>query len=297
MEYFLNLPTVRFDDPEAWAISVEKQGWHGICASDHFWVTHAYPHVFVTAARMTAATSRVLLTTSFCNNLFRSPVEFAQAALALQQASDGRFEAGLGAGWLESEMIAAGMNYPAPAERISRYVEALQIVRLLLTDGQCKFDGEHYQIDISGNNRLGPEVPVPPPLIGSVGGPRGIREVSPLVDRVEIKASSRGTRGGSLDIPLLATVTQDEIHQSVERVKAVAPDTPISIFLMISAGESKVINDTRALFGDGFLGRFHGHPETVSDALESLATIGIDRVQLTEMIPGSQDALAPVLLA
>ena len=296
MEYFLNLPTVRFDDPEAWASSVEAQGWDGICASDHFWVTHAYPHVFVTATRMSAVTSNILLTTSFCNNLFRSPVEFAQAALALQQASNGRFEAGLGAGWLEDEMTASGMTYPTAPERISRYIEALLVARSLLATGQCEFRGDYYHVDISGNNALGPLSDTPPPLIGSVGGPRGTREVSPLVDRVEIKASARGTRGGSMDIPVMATVTENEVRQNIDRVKAVAPDTPVSIFLLVSAGNSQAVQDVKAMFGDGFLSHFHGSPDEVGLALEGLGGIGIDRVQLTEMIPGSHDALAPVLL-
>jgi len=297
LEYFLNLPTVRFDDPEGWAMTAESQGWHGICASDHFWVTQAYPHVFVTATRMTAVTSSILVTTSFCNNLFRSPVEFAQASLTLQQASKGRFEAGLGAGWLEDEMTASGMTYPDAPERISRYVEAMQITRSLLATGQCQFQGDFYQIDISGGQALGPLSDKPPPLIGSVGGARGIREVSPLVDRVEIKASARGTRGGSMDIPVMATVTEDEVKQNVDRVKAVAPDKPIGIFLMVSSGESETVQGAKAMFGNGFLGSFHGHQDEVATALENLNGIGIDRVQLTEMIPGSHDALAPLLLS
>ena len=296
MEYFLNLPTSRFDDPETWAGTAEAEGWHGICASDHFWVSHAYPHVFVTVARMSAVTSRILLTTSFCNNLFRSPVEFAQAALALQQASDGRFEAGLGAGWLEDEMKASGMTYPTAPDRISRYIEALKIVRSLITTGQCQFKGQYYQVDISGKTRLGPLSEVPAPLIGSVGGPRGIREVSPLVDRVEIKASSRGTRDGSMNIPVMATVTEAEVRSNIDRVKAVSPNKPLSIFILVSAGNSSAVADVKTMFGDGFLSRFHGHADEVSASLEGLARIGIDRVQLTEMVPGSQEALAPLLL-
>ena len=296
MEYFLNLPTARFDDPEVWAVSAEAQGWHGICASDHFWVNHAYPHVFVTATRMSAVTSKILLTTSFCNNLFRSPVEFAQAALALQQASSGRFEAGLGAGWLEDEMSASGMTYPSGPERMSRYIEALQVVRALLSTGQCQFIGNCYQIDISRDNKLGPLSDKPPPLIGSVGGPRGTREVTPLVDRIEIKASARGTRGGSMDIPVMATVTENEVRQNIDRVKAVATDKPVSIFLLVSAGNSQAVQDVKAMFGGGFLSQFHGRPDEVGFALKRLSDIGIDRVQLTEMIPGSHDTLAPVLL-
>lgn len=297
MEYFLNLPTARFDDPDTWATEAESQGWHGICASDHFWVGHAYPHVFVTATRMAAATSKVLLTTSFCNNLFRSPVEFAQAALALQQAADGRFEAGLGAGWLEDEMTASGMAYPDGPERISRYIEAMQIAKSLLATGQCVFDGEHYQINIEGSYAIGPLSDTPPPLVGSVGGPRGIREVTPIADRIEIKASARGTRGGSMNIPVMATVTFDEVKQNIDLIKNVAPDVPIGIFILTSAGEDPMAQNFKDMFGDGFLGNFHGHPEDVAAALTGLADMGIDRVQLTEMLAGTQEALAPALVS
>ena len=127
MEYFVNMPGARFHEPGTWASQMETQGWHGICASDHLWVTdHTYPHVFVAATQMACATREILITTSFCNNLFRSPVEFAQGALSLQQAPNGRFEAGLGAGWAESEMVAMGMRYPEAGERMSRYIEAMQ---------------------------------------------------------------------------------------------------------------------------------------------------------------------------
>ncbi|MCZ0943574.1 MAG: LLM class flavin-dependent oxidoreductase, partial [Gammaproteobacteria bacterium] len=76
MEYFPNLPVRDFDQPGAWAKAKEAQGWHGICASDHLFLgDHRYPHVFVTAMAMAGATERITVTTSFANNLFRSPVE------------------------------------------------------------------------------------------------------------------------------------------------------------------------------------------------------------------------------
>ena len=296
MEYFLNLPGTHFDKSAEWAREVEAQGWSGICASDHILVgTHAYPHVFATAAAMAVVTERILITTSFANNLFRSPVEFAQAALSLQVLSNGRFEAGIGAGWAEHEMLAMGMPYPEPATRVSMYIEALEIVRSLLEDGQCQFQGEHYQVDISGEFRLGPLPDVPPPLVASAGGPRNIRESVPLVDRIEIKASARGTRGGALDFATLATVTEDEVKQNVDRVKALDPDIPIGIFLLIGAGESPAVTGLKEQFGNGFLGQFIGPAEDVARALEDLSELGIERVQLTESIPGSQQNLCEFL--
>ena len=296
MEYFLNLPGNHFDKPAAWAKEMEQQGWSGICASDHILVgANPYPHVFATAAAMAAVTDQILITTSFANNLFRSPVEFAQAAMTLQVLSNGRFEAGLGAGWAEHEMLAMGLEYPDPPVRVSMYIEALTVVRELLRNGQCQFAGEHYQVDISGEFRLGPLPATPPALVASAGGPRNIREATPLVDRIEIKASARGTRGGALDFATLATVTEDEVKQNIERVKVVNSNIPIGIFLLVGAGGAPSIQGLKEQFGNSFLGRFIGQAEEVARALEDLSAIGIDRVQLTELIPSSHENLRQFL--
>ncbi len=179
MEYFANFPPGTNVAPDDWAKAKEVEGWHGVCASDHLWVgTTRYPHVFVAATQMACATQTVTVTTSFCNNLFRSPVEFAQAALALQAASNGRFEAGLGAGWAQDEIEAIGQTFPDGPTRVSMYVEALQIVRQLLATGQCQYRGEHYQIDITDDHRLAEVTDQPPLLIASAGGPRALREHS-----------------------------------------------------------------------------------------------------------------------
>ncbi len=296
MEYFVNMPGGRFNEPDIWAQEMEAAGWDGICASDHFWVSnHLYPHVFVAATQMACATSRIKITSSFCNNLFRSPVEFAQGALSVQQAAKGRFEAGLGAGWAEAEMRAIGMHYPPPGERMSRYIEAMHIARELLTTNQCQFQGDYYQIDISGDEKVGPVLNSPPPLVGSAGGPRGIREITPLVNRIEIKASARSTRGGAVDLGLMATVTEDEVRQNIDRVRAVSDDIPIGIFLLVAAGENEVVSQMKAAMGNGYLGNFMGHPEDVAASLEQLGELGIERVQLTEFVPDSHDQLAPLL--
>ncbi len=297
MEFFVNYPAGTAADPGAWAHEKEAEGWHGVCASDHFWVGPTrYPHVFVAATQMACATSRIRITTSFCNNLFRSPVEFAQAALSLQAASGGRFDAGLGAGWAEDEMLATGQDYPDGPTRVSRYVEALTVAGALLKTGQCRFQGEHYRVDVTGERGLATGDVAPPPLIASAGGPRSVREVTPLVDRVEIKASARATRVGHLDFAIMGTVTEDEIRRNVERVRAVSATVPIGIFMLVAAGDDPRVAAVKTALGDGYLGRFLGDPAGVADALHGLGALGIDRVQLTELAPGTHTLLAKHLL-
>jgi len=296
VEFFPNFPAGRGVRADDWARDKEAEGWHGICASDHFWVgATRYPHVFVAATQMACATQQIKITTSFCNNLFRSPVEFAQGALALQDASGGRFEAGLGAGWAQDEIEAVGWAYPDGPTRVSMYVEALQIVSQLFATGQCTFAGEHYRINISGDQALA-NYAAPPPLIGAAGGPRALREVTPIVDRVEVKASARATRVGHLDFGIMASVTEEEVAGNVERVKAIRPDVPIGIFILTGVGDDPAVQGIKQGLGNGYLGRFVGQARDVAAALRELGEMGIDRVQLTELAPGSHSKLAEELL-
>ena len=104
VEYVTNLMDVSLD-PGEWGRRREAEGWHVLSVADHFFTDHRpFPHVWVSAAAIAEATSTVTITTSFTNNLFRSPVEVAQASLQMQNVADGRFELGLGAGWAKGEM-------------------------------------------------------------------------------------------------------------------------------------------------------------------------------------------------
>lgn len=291
MQYVTNYMDVSID-PVDWARRREDQGWDLVSVADHFMTGRPFPHVWVTAGAIAAATERVGITTAFVNNLFRNPVEVAQAALMAQLVSDGRFELGLGAGWMRGELEAAGMAYPEPAERAGRFAEAAAIVRSLLHTGSCHVDGEHYTIAVDG---LGPLSDAPPLLIGSVGGPRTVREVTPHCDRVEIKASSASTRGGSLDFEVMATVTDDHLVEMIGRVRAIDPDIAIGMFVLCNAGDDPTTKRLEEMLGDGLYGRFYGAPEKIVENLAWLGELGISRCQISPHDDTTFDRLAPLL--
>lgn len=279
-------------DPAEWARQREGEGWPVLAAADHLWDgTRAYAHWAVILTQFAMATTRPLVTSSFANNLLRSPVEFAQAALTLQRASKGRFEAGLGAGWAEAEITGIGLEYPTPGGRAGRYREAMHIVRTLFDTGSCRFTGEFYDVDVPAT------VPgvVAPPLVASVGGPRTIREVVPLVDRVELKVSSAATRGGQLDLARLGTVDLDHLRHLVELVRAVDDEVPIGVFLMAGCGDHPRVTAMQSVLGESFMGRLVGHPESVAAAIRDLEAEGIGRVQITPYTPDTLSLLAPYL--
>ena len=293
MEYVTNLMDVSVE-PGEWARQRESEGWPVLSVADHFYTDHrAFPHVWVAASAMAASTSEAIITTSFVNNLFRSPIEVAQAALLLQKVSSGRFELGVGAGWAEGELLDAGMIYPPPRDRAGMYAESIQIIRSLITDGTCAFKGQYYQVD---TRSVGPlDIPAPK-LIGSVGGPRTVREVTPHVDRVEIKASSASTRGGKLDLEVMAQIPEEHLFSMIERVRNINPDIELGMFVLCNAGSDSFTRDLESKMGENLYGRFFGSPEKVADGLGWLAEQGISRAQLSPFDDASLDRLAPHLL-
>ena len=293
MEFIANLMDAELD-PVEWARLRESEGWHVLGCADHFFSpTKTYPHVWVTLAAMAAATSKAKLTTSFANNLFRSPVEFAQASLQMQRISHGRFEAGLGAGWEKAEALGADIDYPDPAVRAERFIEAARIVRQFFDTGACRFEGKHYDIDVP---RLGPIPPEgAPPLVCSLGGPRTIRNIAPIADRVEVKLISQITRDGAVNLPAMASVPESHLHDLVAQIRDVNPTVPLSVFILCSAGDDDRTKGVESLLGDSFLGGFYGAPGKVAASMMRLADAGVDRIEVSPFTEASFSALAEEL--
>ncbi len=82
---------------------------------------------------------------------FHHPAVLAREVAAMDQLSGGRFELGLGAGWLRAEYEEAGIRYDAAGTRIERLAEAVTIIKGLLTGERVTFAGRHYTItDLEG---------------------------------------------------------------------------------------------------------------------------------------------------
>jgi alkanesulfonate monooxygenase SsuD/methylene tetrahydromethanopterin reductase-like flavin-dependent oxidoreductase (luciferase family) len=275
-------------DPTAWSRQREAEGWDALFVSDHLWTdVGASPHLWTLLGAMAVSTTRVQLGPAFQNNLFRHPVEFVQASLTMQRISGGRFEAGLGAGWSGVELERTGRSLPSPGERAGRLIEAVEIARQLFDDGRCRFAGRYYQVDMDLVER---PAGGPPPLVVSAGGPRVIRAVAPLVDRLELKAASLATRGGRLDLEALATVTMDDLRRQVDLARSTRAELPLGMHVLCRARDDESTRRIAAHFPPGSLfGRFYGPPDSVAEAIRSLDDLGLQRVHVT---PGDQQSFA-----
>ncbi|MEO6988031.1 MAG: TIGR03621 family F420-dependent LLM class oxidoreductase, partial [Aquihabitans sp.] len=162
---------------QAWrdlARKVEDLGYHRLTVSDHL-----DDQLSPVAALMSAADATSTLRVGalvFCND-YRHPAVLAKEAATLDILSEGRFELGLGAGWMTTDYERAGIPMDRPSVRIARLEEAIQVITGLFSDGPCHFHGDHYDIDgLSGSPK-----PLQSPLPLLVGG--GGRKVLELAGR------------------------------------------------------------------------------------------------------------------
>jgi probable F420-dependent oxidoreductase len=103
------------------------------------------PMVALTAAATATTTLRV--GSLVLDNDYRHPVLLAKEAATLDLISGGRFELGIGAGWLRDEYERAGIPFDPPGVRVGRLSESLRLLKALLSAAPVRFDGEHYSVD------------------------------------------------------------------------------------------------------------------------------------------------------
>jgi len=133
------------------------------------------------------------------NNDYRHPVVLAKEAATLDLLSGGRFELGIGAGWLRDEYERAGMPFDPPAIRVSRLQESLQVLKGLLAGPTLTFKGERYTVDGIAGFPVPVQRPHPPILVGA-GSRRMLGIAGQEADIVGIlpRALPEGTISGEL---------------------------------------------------------------------------------------------------
>ena len=154
----------------------------------------------------------------FCND-YRHPAVLAKEAATLDVLSDGRFELGLGAGWMASDYEHVGIPMDRPGVRIRRLEEAVQVVTGLFGDEPLHFHGEFYDVDgLPGTPR-----PVQSPLPILIGG--GGRRVLELAGRhAHIVGLNPTLANGLIDPAAGASATAEAPDTKIGWVRDAAGD-------------------------------------------------------------------------
>ena len=147
----------------------EQLGYSTLLLRDHFvrepFGDQLAPMVALTAAA--AATRTLRVGTLVLDNDYRHPALLAKEAATLDVLSGGRFELGIGAGWLREEYEQAGIPFDPPGVRVDRLEESIQVIKRLLSGSPTKFDGSHYSLDGLESFPPPAQRPRPPILIGA----------------------------------------------------------------------------------------------------------------------------------
>lgn len=170
---------------------------------DHAWLvdhlldtdgppSHPCHEAWTLLAAIAARTERIRLGVLVTSNTFRHPAILAKEAVTVDHISAGRLILGLGAGWHEGEHQRFGIDLPAPAERVDRLEEAIQMITSLMASERTTFEGRHYRLD---NAPLEPKPIQQPriPLLIAAHRPRMIRLAARYADQWDTFPELPGT--------------------------------------------------------------------------------------------------------
>lgn len=194
MRFGLALPHYGFSLPDAEPITfgamsevarrAEALGFDSLWVSDHLFYTFARYGVepspigsleaMTALAGLAALTERARLGSLVLSAPFRHPALLAKMAATIDRISGGRFDLGIGAGWLEEEFIAFGFPFGSVGHRFATLEDGLKVLTGLPGHGPVTLD--------AGPFHLRDAVLLPPPIqqprspvwLGAKGGDRAL---------------------------------------------------------------------------------------------------------------------------
>ncbi len=186
------------DDYIQVAQKAEELGYHSLWLGDHIVIPEkieaAYPYSadgaagfprrapfpdpFVLLGGLALATSRILLGTSVIVIPYRNPLAVAKAVTTVDLLSHGRFQFGVGVGWLKEEFDALGEDFARRARQTREY---LHIMKAVWQAEPASFSGEFLTFSDIHNVPLPVQKPHPPIIFGGESLP-ALKRVADLGD-------------------------------------------------------------------------------------------------------------------
>jgi alkanesulfonate monooxygenase SsuD/methylene tetrahydromethanopterin reductase-like flavin-dependent oxidoreductase (luciferase family) len=146
-------------------VEAEELGFDTIWLTEHHFVEDGYsPSMLPLAAAIATRTKRIRIGTFVLLMPLHNPLHVAEDAATIDVISNGRFDLGLGQGYVPREFT--GFNIPRE-ERSRRLREGVEIIRRLFTEDTLTYEGKCYTVR---NAELYPkpiQEPYPPIWIGA----------------------------------------------------------------------------------------------------------------------------------
>jgi probable F420-dependent oxidoreductase len=288
--------------PAAWrdlARKAEDLGYSTLYVPDHLDDQWA-PMVAVTVAAEATTTLRV--GTLVLDNDFRHPVLVAKEAATLDIVTGGRFEFGLGAGWMTTDYEQSGIPMDKPSVRVARLAESLAIIRAMWRDGNATFSGEHYSV-AGATGTPSPTTPGGPPLVIGGGSRRVLALAGEFADIVSIVPSlNAGHIGPEVAAESVVEKYTDRVRWAQEAAGERAGDLELqcwTVAVQVVPNAAEVIDSLAPLF-DLTPEQLRSAPLALIGTVEEIAELlrarreelGFSYIVVHE---AEMDALAPVI--
>ena len=124
--------------------AAREAGFDLICAGQHYLSTpYQMPTSFPFLARLSAEAGEMQIAATIILVPLHNPVEMAESVATMDAICNGRFIFGVGLGYRDEEYIAFGVRR---RDRVARFLEALEVMKLLWTRDEMEFEGEFYRV-------------------------------------------------------------------------------------------------------------------------------------------------------
>lgn len=274
----------------------EKNGLYSFARSDHYYSARRpapdATDAFATLAGLARETDTIRLAVLVSPLTFRHPAVIAKNAATIDQMSGGRFDLGVGTGWMQEEHLAFGLPFPDRSERFARLEEAVDYLTAAFAPGPGTYEGKYYQLDAEAN-------PTPTGIriiLGGQGPSRTPRLAGEKADEYncfgkpadEVAARIEVMRKAAGDRPVTATVmgptlvgrTDAEYRERLEEAAAAREVSPEQM-------ESRFEE----------MGLPIGPPARAAETLNALAEVGVDRYYVQWLDPADVDGFATTIEA
>ncbi len=158
-----------FDDLVAQARLADGLGFASLTKTSHY-STHPLQALqqFPVLARLAAEAPNLRLNAGIVLVAMHKPLDIAEQLATLDVISGGRLIFGAGLGYREVEFKAFGTT---PRDRVKRFVEGIEAIRLLWTEETVDYRGSHFTLDGASCALKPLQKPHPPIWIGANADP------------------------------------------------------------------------------------------------------------------------------
>jgi alkanesulfonate monooxygenase SsuD/methylene tetrahydromethanopterin reductase-like flavin-dependent oxidoreductase (luciferase family) len=263
-EFHLFLPQMRMslEAIVQRAQAAEAAGFTGMSGMDHLVPPLALEHPMYEAMStnmwLAAHTNQLKVGSLVLCDAFRHPAMLAREAVAIDNASGGRFELGIGSGSVTEEFVTFGVGPASARDRTSRLGETLEVLHLLWSGETFSFDGEFFTITDAR------QLPTPLEHIPVVVGGAGLRTMDLVAKYADW-----------WNCPIHRLDKLDEMRPRAGNARVSTQQ--MVTFIANESERERVLESAARRFGVMGGGRLTGNANELVDTYGALAERGVER--------------------